>query len=395
MSDVLDADGLQTKTLAELITELEDDYKDIYGEDINVDQNSPDGQVLNILAQEGIDLRELLTLINAGFDPDQAYGRILDQRVALNGISRNGGTFTYQYVSITVDRALSLVGLDDDATEIDPAIENLYTVRDDAGTEFYLLESYDFVGAGTQSLLFRAADIGEVQTELNTITTAVTVVAGVTTINNPLAATSTGEDEETDAQLKVRRRGSVAVSSTGYLDGIEAALNDLAGVTTALVYENDTDSVDGDGTDPHTIWCIVEGGDPDDIGEVIYAKKSSGSGMRGDEEVDITRPNGSTFTAKYDIPGTEDLYIQFAIELIGGGYIDEDALKLSIVNGITWGIGSDAGSDDVTSFLKSLNSNYRVTEMEVSTNGSDWYEEVSVASPENRFVSAVARITIL
>ena len=85
--------------------------------------------------------------------------------------------------------------------------------------------------------------------------------------------------------------------------------------------------------------------------------------MRGAEEVDIDRPNNRTFTAKYDIPVSEDLYIKFGISLIGGGFIDEDVLKMQIAEGVVWEIGGDAGGDDVTDFIKNLNPLYRVTSM--------------------------------
>ena len=179
------------------------------------------------------------------------------------------------------------------------------------------------------------------------------------------------------------------------MDGIEAALANLDGVSVARVYENDTNATDSDGTPAHTIWCIVEGGDPDEIGEVIYKKKSSGSGMRGAQTVEIDRPNNRTFEAKYDIPGTEDLYIRFSIQLIGGGFIDEDAIKEDIVNGVIWEIGSDAGADDVVDFVKGLNSQYRITGMELSDDDITYTEVVAISSSQNRFLNDVSRITIV
>lgn len=395
MPDTLDADGLQVKTLEELRTELVSDFQTIYGVDINVDQNSQDGQQVNIYAQGGVDLREVITQINANFDPDQALGRVLDQRVALNGITRNGGTYTLTPVEIITDAALNLIGLDDQSDELNPTVSNLYTVKDDAGTEFYLLDSISIVGAGTQELTFRAAAIGEVEIQLNTITEPVTVLAGITGINNPSGALSIGINEETDADLKVRRRGSVSIPSTGYLDAIEAYLANLDGVSVARVYENDTNVTDSDGTEEHTIWAIVEGGDDTEIGEVIYREKSSGSGMRGAEEVEIERPDNRIFLAKFDRPGAEDLYIRFAIELIGGGFIDEDNLKEQIVEGLIWQIGYDAGADDVIEFLKGINSDYRITGTQVSDDGVVWVEVISVTSPQNRFTNDVSNITIL
>ena len=366
----------------------------IYGPAINVDPNSQDGQQINIYAQGGVDLREVLNQINSNFDPDQARGRVLDQRDAINAITRNGGTYTLAPVEIITDAAVNLVGLDNQSDELNPTVPDLYIVKDDAGTEFYLLDSIAIVGAGSQELTFRAAEIGEVEIQLNTITEPVTVLAGITGINNPSGALSIGVNEESDANLKVRRRGSVAIPSTGYLDGIEASLADIDGVSVARVYENDTNVTDSDGTPAHTIWAIVEGGDDTEIGEIIYKKKSSGSGMRGAEEVEITRPDNRLFTSKYDRPGSEDLYIRFSLELIGGGFIDNDSIKTQIVDGLLWKIGGDAGGDDVTDFLKNLNSQYRVTGMQVSDDGATWVEVVPVTSPQNRFVNATSRITI-
>jgi len=393
MPDNFDSTGLTVKTLTELREELETDYKDIYGDDINLDQNSPDGQIVNIEAQEGVDLRELLASINAGFDPDQAEGRVLDQRLALNNITRNGGTFTLVPVEITVDQAINLIGLDDQSDELNPTISNLYTVKDDAGNEFYLLASVAIVGAGAVDYSFRAADIGDVQVLVGTITTPVTIIAGVTGINNTAGASSQGVDEESDADAKVRRRSSTAISSVGYLDAIEAAIKDLSNVTTGIVLENDTDTTDGDGIPSHSIWAIVEGGDNTEIGTVIYAKKSSGSGMKGAVEVEILRSNGTNYTAKFDRPVDQDLWIQFNIVLPGGN-IDTDNLKALIVENITWGVGADAVGSQISAYVQSINANYQISSMEVSDDDITYLEVVSPALPVDRFVNDITRITI-
>ena len=53
---ILDANGLTIDSLEEIITALEDGYKVIYGNDINVASNTPDGQQINISAQNIFDL---------------------------------------------------------------------------------------------------------------------------------------------------------------------------------------------------------------------------------------------------------------------------------------------------------------------------------------------------
>lgn len=395
MPDVFDANGLEIKTLSEIRTELETALKAVYGVDINVEQNSPDGQQINIYSQGAIDLRELLQQLNASFDPDQAQGVSLDQRVALNGIIRNVGTFTFQEVAITTDRAITLVGLDTEATELIPDIEDLYTVRDSVGNQFFLLDTEVIAAAGTYSLLFRAAELGRVETLPNTITTPVTVFAGVTGINNPAGPTSIGVDEETDAELRIRRRASISIASKGYLDSIESALANLENVSEAIVYENDTDFIDVNGTPPHSIWAIVDGGDPDEIAQVIYAKKSAGAGTRGAQSVTIIRPNGADKVITYDEPISQDLYIQFEISPALSGTAETD-LKAAIVAGVSWAIGGRATSDVLTCFVKNfLGSGFVVLDMEVSDDGVTYSQNIITSGLNYRFLNDVARIDIL
>lgn len=393
MSDILDGDGLQIKSLSDLREELEEAFREIYGEDINIEPNTPDGQIINIFAQEGVDLRELLEQINSGFDPDQAEGRTLDQRVAINGIERRGGTYTQTPVDVTADRSVSLTGLDDEAETLEPDVSGLFTVRDDAGNQFFLLESTT-INDETLSLTFRAEDIGEVTVSPNTITTVVTTTPGITEVNNPEGASVLGEDEETDAALRRRRRRSVAITSTGYVQSIEAALGNVDGVTTAIVRENDTNEEDADGTGPHSIWAIVEGGSSEDIGGVIYAKKPPGTGQRGEEEVEIDRPNGTQFVARFDRPINQDLWISFNVVLPDGGNIDTDFIASEIVENIIWGVGANAVGSVITEFVQGLNERYQITAMQVSDDDSTFLEVVSPESPQHRFINSTDRIDI-
>ena len=392
MPDSLDASGLKTKTLTEIKDELIADLKLIYGDDINVNQNSPDGQQLTLYSQGGVDLREILQRVYSSFDIDQAEGRALDRLSALNNIKRKGGTFSTTNVNLTVDQALNLIGLDGQSAEINPDIENLYTIKDDAGTRFFLNDSVSIVEAGTDAYLFRAADIGQVEILPNTITTAETIIKGVTNINNPSSPISIGVDQEVDNVLRIRRASSVAITSLGYLDSVEAALENLEGVITSTVLENDTESVDLNGTPPKTLWCIVEGGADADIAQIIYVKRCGGVGMRGAESVIIDRPNGTTKAIKFDRPGTEDLYIQFTINFSGN--VDEDYIKQQIVENIIWAIGFDADASTITTFVKALNPNYFITGMEVSDDGATWLEIEDISSPQNRFLNDVGRIDI-
>lgn len=395
MPDILNEDGLQIKSANELVSELESGFKDVYGDDINVEQNSPDGQIINITAQAGIDVRELIQEVYNSFDPDTASGVVLDQRVAINGIERQAGTFTLVDVDVTTDRGLTLSGLDADANDPDGTG---YTVADDAGNEFILVTTEVIVSAGTKTLRFRAKNIGQVETTTNTITNPVTIVLGVTGLNNPSGAIQTGQDEETDAQLRARRVRSVANASSGYLNGLLGTVLNLEGVTDAKLYENITSAVDGDGIPAHGIWLIARGGSDADIGNAIYEKKSAGCDMKGDEEFSITTESGVDFTAKFDRPTSSDLYIEFNIQPTSGSTFDEASIKQGIVDELTFGIGDAADETSVSivaqNVLTSLGNGGKVIGTKISDDDATYVDYLVTPTKQAQWVLDVSRISI-
>lgn len=345
MPDIIDENGLTVSTAAEITSRLVAGFKAIYGNSINVDSNSPDGQRIGIYTQASVDIRELAVSVNNNFDPDQAQGVILDQRVTINNIKRVGGTYTIQPIDIITNATVNLQGLDAEFNDVNGTG---YTIQDSAGNEFILQDSVTLT-AGTNTLNFRSKTIGAVDVPINTITTPVTIVIGVVSVNNSSAAITVGQAQEADPQLRTRRQRSPAINSTGYLNGLRAALLDLDGVTEAEVYENNTDSTDIHGTPEHCIWVVVAGGANSDIGNLIYAKKSDGCSMRGAVTFDIITASNSLFVAKWDVPLAEPLYINFTIKRTTPGFVfDETAIKAYMADHLIYNIGAFAETASIT-----------------------------------------------
>ena len=378
MTDALDGNGLQVSTLEELTDKLVNDFQTIYGSDINLDQSTPDGQLLNIFAQAGVDIRELLTQIYNSFDPDNCSGDVLDARCAINNIFRKGATYTIVPIDITVDRTVTLQGLDDKFNDVNATA---YTVQDNVGNEF-LLVSTQQLNAGTHRVLFRAKELGAVQTSLNTITVPVTIVLGVTAVNNPVVPTQIGEDEENDYDLKIRRRQSVSIGSSGYLNGLLATVLELDGVTDAALYENYTGSVDVNGTPAHCMWLVVEGGSSADIADAIYRKKSYGCDMRGDISYTINTVSHQQFIAKWDEPTVQPLYIKFSIQPTSSlVQFDIPAIKASLESAESFKIGQGAETASLTTAAQKAiddnGGNGYATGVLISTDQTNWVEYVA------------------
>ena len=377
MSDTFNDSGLQVATTTELLQLLVVAFQYIYGSDANLDQSSPDGQLLNIFVQGGTDIRELLMQIYNSFDPDNCSGRVLDSRCALNNIFRKGGTFTTVAIDITTDRTVTLQGLDDNYNN--PNATG-YTIQDSAGNQFILV-STQTLQAGTTRVLFRSKEVGAVQTTLNTITIPVTVVLGVVSVNNPVDATE-GENEESDYSLKIRRRQSIAIGSSGYLNGLLATVLQLDGVTDAALYENYTGEVDANGTPAHCMWLVVEGGSAEDIANAIYRKKSYGCNMRGSQSYTIITVSNQQFIAKWDEPIQQELYVKFnIIPTVAGITFNKNAIKSYILQNENFRIGMGAETSSLTTLAQEAidknGGNGYATEVLISTDETNWVEYVA------------------
>lgn len=391
MPNALTSTGLQTKTRAELLAEYTAALQGVYGIGINLDPDSPDGQELNIRIQAVLDILDLITQVYNSFDPDSAIGATLDMRVAINGIERKAGTYTITYITITTSKALTLYGLDQD-------IEPVYTVSDNAGNKWFLITSTPIAVAGDSVLSFRAEKPGKVYTTPNTITVPVTIVLGVTAINNPSSYSSLGIDEESDVELKIRRRKSVSLASQGYLASLEAALNDINGLSTAIIYENDTASTDSDGIPSHSIWVIVGGvANNSDIASAIYKKRNSGCGMKGSVTYVIIQVDGSEFVVRWDVVASETLYTKFSVSSLDGVSVpDIEAIRSGLVTSLVPDVYEQVNVNDLSTKVQEIDSNTLVTNAGFGlTSGGSYYNSLRPSAKNKQFSVIADNIIIL
>lgn len=393
MPNTLDASGLTVSTTSEIVANLTAAFQSIYGPDINVAPNSPDGQLINILALAIEDNLQLLVQVFNSFAIDSAFGTILDQRVAMSGIIRNQGTYTVAYVSVTATQALTLPG--QDVLIATPGAQ-VFTVSDTAGNQFQLQNSYSFSGAGTVSLAFVSVVIGQIQTVPNTIQIVVTVTLGISGVNNP----STGSDveglpEETDPQLKIRQAKSYFLQAVAPADAIRAALlNDVPGCVDAYVAENDTSSP-ASGVPAHGIWVIVNGGIAQDIGTAIYKKKNAGCAVTGAQSYAVVRPQGNTATMQWDNALVETLYIRATLyPRIPGQSFDVTADGIALANALVYKLGQSPNSGDIAIAMSVIEPLAIVTDAQVSIDGSTWEQIVTPSDFQHYFVVTSARITL-
>lgn len=377
--------GISAQTLPEIIDELSLAFQSVYGESINIDQNSPDGQLIGIISKLDADMQEQIVALYNSFDPDAAIGQALHKIIKLSGLTRNPATKSTVTLSMTTSKSVSLA--------------SDFTVKDTVGQE-WVIGAAQTLEAGTHSVVFYAKDWGRISSAAGTITELVTVVDGVTSFTNPLDST-VGADEEDDVTLRIRRARSVEKPSFSTIGGLIARLLDIDGVTDAVVHQNNTSVYDaGKDINAHTIWCIIDGGATDDIAEAIAKEKTSGAGEKGSITSTfvetLTRSDLSTFTytheVKFDRPNVVNPYIRLSATAVSG-VVDDVLIKNSIALK-TFRIAEDIAVTSLYANVYQAGTNFIASALEVSYDEITWVSTTLNAGYDDKFVIDTANITV-
>ncbi len=397
ITEGISSTGLTLSDYNTVLSTLQSNMNTIYaadGEEINFDSSSPDGQLTNILAQLISDNKELIREVYNSFNPDNCSGTVQDSRYALNYINRKGGTFTIQNIDVTVTQTVTLEGLDGNYNDINAAS---YTVSDDAGNLWYLIDSVTLT-AGTTSLPFRSRLTGDFTPVIGTIQNQVTKVLGVTAVNNSIAPTSKGQEQEPDNQFRIRRNLSTVVKGQNTYDAMNAQLLELDGVTDAIVHVNNTDEKDSTETNAYSIWAIVEGGANDEIATVIY-QNGCGLNTKGSISINTRNIAGKIVTVNFDRDNPVRLYVKFDVKIVDSDFeLNTSNLAQLVSDNLYFNLNAPAETsyitDVVANQLLTIGTGAYVLNVQVSTDNANWQDFIASSSLNNKFTVAATDITI-
>lgn len=346
----IDDKGVVVPLLDDIITDLSDGFKEIYGQDINIDSNTPDGQRIGIESQARKDTADAIAYAIQMHDPQYAQGKWADVIAKLSGIKREEGKYTLlPEVKITTDRIVTL--------------STGYTVKDPNGNN-WILDNIVDLGNGVNLVDFRSEFYGAISIGVGTFLEPSEIKFGVKFIETTKAPIE-GRLGESTASLMARRERKLAINNTHDREGIEASLIDIDGVIDALVLENNTNETDTNGVPAHSINAIVLGGSDEEIANIILKKIiGGGCGTFGEQSYTILNYRNNNRVINFDRPETIDITATVTLVRAQNGVdIDIDAIKDAISNK-QFRIGQDvvAGmlycfTNDGTFYIKSIKVN--------------------------------------
>jgi uncharacterized phage protein gp47/JayE len=392
----LSSTGLTIKTLPEVLTDINDKQKasPILGSDWDTSTTSPEGVMNGIVSEAIAEGWQVLAAIYNQRYPDGAEGVQLDRVAEFTGSKRlAAASSTVKVVCAGTDatelgsfRTVSVAGGENFFSTADAEIVTVdawvaateYEVYDlvtnDSGKLYVCTTAGESAGSGgptgsgsteitdndaawfyvaeeTAGVVvdFESENTGEIAANAGTLTQIETAVGGWSTAFNPFDA-ALGRARETDAAFRARRQASLRVQGAAATDAIRSDVLDIEDVTACIVFENDTDTTDGDGLPPHSVEVLVLGGEDQDIFDTILATKAAGIATYGGETGTATDASDNDHTIYFTRPTEKDVYITVDVTVLGSLWPSdgEDQVAAALV---AFGDDLDTGDDVVRSQL--------------------------------------------
>ena len=384
---IIDANGFKAESFTEILTRLSNGLKNIYGQDINLDQDTPDGQQLGIQANIISDFQDLALYIYNSMDPDLADGANFDKLLKLLARTRLPSSRSTVDIEMVLNKTVSI-----------PAS---YTIKD-LNNQNWIIGTAQTLDAGTHLVSFYSEDWGNITAEPNTINEQVTILTEVVSINNPENAIS-GRDEESIVQVRERRNKILEINASSTIGSIIGKILDLNGVVDAVPYENMTKIYDPvRDIQPNSYWIVVKGGDIAQISEIIAKDKTGGTGLKGQVETvyieKFVRKDGSVreiyHDVKFDRPTEVSIHIKFKVSRkISTQSIDIEHIKDTLANKEFY-IAQNITVTELYSTIYSAATNYIATDLEVSKDGVVWDSVFLQAGYDEEFIIEKSNIEI-
>jgi uncharacterized phage protein gp47/JayE len=293
--------GYKRRTYEEILGEKISKAKELFGDEINTEENTPLGKYIRINAFDQYHTEELAEQIYYSIFPQTSSGQSLDRLGWSVGITRNIATPAQYTVQVTgkagetVDNGF-LVG-----TDTDLMYHNIAdTVIDENGSCLITVECET---TGT---------MGNVSPE--TITKIINPSATIESVVG-VAVVEAGEDAESDYEFlrryEIVREGKGACNEASIL----SALLTIPTVQDAEIIANESATETVNNIPPKCIAVYVDGGlnHAQEIGEAIFDKKPIGVGTYGQQPISVAYGGLTDYTVYFSYASNVAVYANITI----------------------------------------------------------------------------------
>lgn len=325
--------GIVAPTIQELQEGLWNVMRKAFGDNLNEQWSTPQGQIVASLSAELSEMHnniiELMNLV----DPRFSYGVMQDGVGEIYFLKRQQAT--HSVVQLTFRGLTGVV------------IPKGFLVSDLNGNQWETTESKFITNDGSVVINAQAVEIGAIRAEVGEINTIINNQENIDSVTNNTPAIA-GKDTESRESFEERRRESVAKNSKGMNASVYGEVADLDGVVDCYVVDNPTDETITVGATNYplirnSLAVSVVGGNDNDIARAILIKGGTACSFVGNTEVIYEDyENFKDYPPKYEVkfirPAHKPVFFTVEVESIENvGYEQERYIKENILKAFTNG----------------------------------------------------------
>ena len=319
--------GIEPTPLQGYVDRLGEAFRSALGTDLDLAPETPQGQLIGVVALTLAEADEALVAVANGFSLDHAMGFHLDALGSLLGINRLAATHSTAAVTITGQAGTT--------------IPEVSRARTGAGEVFALTAEAVIPASGSLDATMQAVEEGPVAAPGGDLTEIVDLAAGWEAVSNPAAATL-GRRRESDDEYRLRYARHTARNARSSTEAILAAVLETEGVTRALIRENATAAAvtaQGQEIGAHSVYLVAEGGNDAEIAGAIATSKTVGTGTSGDTLLDVPHAGGWTVPIRFSRVNAVPVSVTLGLTIQAGFPSDGTSRMIRQVMGFIGGLG--------------------------------------------------------
>lgn len=372
---MLTSEGFKRKRYVDFFEEMSEVARELWGDDVNLSERSPVGKFTSLIAYARAEDNELAEEVYNSRFVDTSEGVSLENNVK-RVIKKKGWLKSSGTIQLNLNRGATVPAGDLFSTNYGVMYETLSEVKaPDNGIYNVQVEAIEYGRIGN-------AEAGE-------ITNIINPVVGLNSVTN-LESFQNGQDEETTGELRGRYYDSLGKAGSRRVESIEAyVLDEVEGVRSCLVIENDSNEFDADGRPPHSFETIVLGGEADKVAQKIFEKKPDGIRAFGSTIEQVKDSKGAFRSIGFTYAETVQVYVKAFVEKGSEYPIDGDSqIKEQIVRFIG-GTG-----DNVTYNGLGMSKDVVVSRLESRLFAVEGVEDVKISLSTDGFIYLEENIEI-
>jgi uncharacterized phage protein gp47/JayE len=309
--DYIESTGVITADANEIQLEVQAEYLNTFGSDLNIDPSTPQGMLITIETLSRIAVADNNVALANQINPNVAGGVFLDALMQLLGLQRIPASHSKVDCTIT-----GVVG-----TSIPAGAQ----ISNDDGSVVFEIVSLTVIPTGgiLLNVPFQSVSTGAIPAPANTLTTIVSNILGWETVTNPLAATQ-GASTQSDTQARILRQNALGAQGNSIAANVIAALYMIPGVSqSGVTFQENVSSTPQTINDilmvPHSIYAVVGGtASLELIASALTYSKSAGAAYNNGLGIPISYPFLNQFSNQiinvlFDLPSLVNISIQVTV----------------------------------------------------------------------------------